>query len=206
MPLRERDKHTRWMNHEPIANLHEALDVLYVGWREQDKYLYTGSHRADEEKPEVWLDWYSEGDSGGDSSGTYYLEIEPAVAKQLVDEGLVEPMKELGWGYTHLLQEKKMLSQAGKEMLERLIVEKQRLAHSFLKPGTHSAFSSIFNAAGRGREHHRFGGKLYFEFKTPMPSDGTLKVYPGSGRILKFNEHGELVKDFSEPEEAKQSV
>ena len=131
---RKRDEHTYWYNEQPIATIHEALDALCKRWGDSGKrYIYT-----DNEKPELWICWYKEGSSGGDSAGTDYFEIKPEVTAELAKLGYIEKMAVPQIGYTYHEPYKFVLSREGERERERLYKEKKEIARSLLVPGEHS--------------------------------------------------------------------
>src|SRR3989344_3835161 len=159
MSLRPRDEYTYWWNEAPITDVHEALHLLRPQWGdpfgEKTRYL---SMRAD--PPELHIEWFADGDSGGASSGTYYLEIALTVVEQLQRDGFVQPLQVKGYGYSYPDPNKLIIS------------------------GEHSKFSGIFESTGWGRVHSRFGGRLFFDFVTPMKEK--VRVYPDTKEVKKL--------------------
>ncbi|HVZ75974.1 MAG TPA: hypothetical protein VG934_01725 [Candidatus Paceibacterota bacterium] len=180
MELRKRAQGDYWMNEAPITDSLEALHVLREEWNDTG-YRYISLR---EEKPEIHLGWFNEGDSGGATSGVDYLEIDPAIAKKLRDEQWVEPRRIPHWGYTEVRQDQLVLSQWGKREMERLLEEAMTSVRAQLKPGTHSEKSDVFKDAGYGRDHGRWGGRLYFDFRTPVGEK--VRMYADNGEFTQL--------------------
>ena len=181
MTPRKRSENTNWWNDGPITDEHEALQVLKKEWRGPDPiYL---SLKA--EQPEICQELHRQGD-GGRASSCYieYLEIDPKLAEQLIKESYVAPMRIPHMGYTETVRDKLVLTRTGEHRLETLNREKERLAQSLPVAGEHSKFSSIFELSKSEREHGRRGGKLYFEFVTPIKE--RVRVYPDTKEVLKL--------------------
>ena len=168
------------MNEKPVKDVHEALYLLRAQQGDKGpRYIFS---KGDEF--EIHHDWFHDGGSGSVSSGIHYLEIQRDVVGELLQKKFVQNMKILRWGSTHVDLLKFVLSELGKLELARLDEEQKTVAHSILKPGIHSQWSSIFNYIGKGREHERWGGRLYFDFKTPI--DEKVRMFPDTGEFQKF--------------------
>jgi len=183
MPLRRRNKYTHWWNEEPIADAYEALHLLKPQWGdpfgEKTRYL-----AMDKSPVELHIQWFADGDSGGASSGIYYLDIAPAVVEQLQKEYWVRPHMEVGWGYSRPNPYKLVISDHAKLLFNEYIESKKKEARKLLVAGKHSKFSGVFNDAGYDREYNRRGGRLYFDFKTPMGEK--VRVYPDIKKVKKL--------------------
>lgn len=181
MEQRKRDKFTHWRNQKPIADAYELLELLQPrqGGRSSDsRYL-----RADKNPPELEVDWYREGSSGGDSSGYEYYEVKPEVVEQLVREHWVEPNVVKFWGGSNIERHKLVLSELGKISLKKHIAGQAEEARRLLIPGEHSKISGLFEYRGYDRDgHDGEGGELYFEFETPQKE--RLQVFLASKRVV----------------------
>ena len=89
MSERRRNEYTRWSNKKPVVDIYELLALLKP--RQSGRYSDKRYLRNGRKPPELEVNWYSEGDSGGDRSGYDYYEVKPEVAEYLVREHLVEP-------------------------------------------------------------------------------------------------------------------
>ena len=183
MSLRPRDEYTYWWNEAPITEVHEALHLLRPQWGdpfgEKTRYL---SMRAD--PPELHIEWFADGDSGGASSGTYYLEIALTVVEQLQRDGFVQPLQVKGYGYSYPDPNKLIISRLGTLEIEEYLMRTEEEMRKLLIPGEHSKFSGIFESTGWGRVHSRFGGRLFFDFVTPMKEK--VRVYPDTKEVKKL--------------------
>ena len=183
MPLRKRDQYTHWLNEEPIADVYEALHLLKPQWGdpfgEKTRYL-----AMDKSPAELHIQWFADGDSGGASSGIHYLDIAPAVVEHLQKGYWVRPHMEVGWGYSRPNLYKLVISDHAKLLFNEYIERTREEARKSLVAGEHSRFSGIFNDAGSGREHGRCGGRLYFDFVTPMKE--RVRVYPDTKEVKKL--------------------
>jgi hypothetical protein len=179
---RRRDEHTTWYNDEPITDIHEVLGVLVMERRGSlCRYIDIGPYRADTTKPELHVEWYTEGDSGGDMSGWHYLQIDPGLVKQLVDKGYVEPKKNLYLGGFSLDQEKLILSQEGIRHLKWLDGEKKRIAVSLMRPGVYEELSPLYDERRVfATRDGRYGGKLHFKFE--MLNGDEVLVFPDTNQ------------------------
>jgi hypothetical protein len=181
MNPRKRDGATHWWNDRPITDEHEALYVLVKEWRGPDP-VYLSTKR---EKPEICQELHRQGEGGRESSYYIeYLEIDEELAKKLIKEQWVTPMRILHMGYTETVREKLVLSPHGLDHLKRLTQQKCALAKTLPVPGEHTQFSSILEETGCGCENGRRGGRFYVDLKTPM--DERLRVYPDSKQITKL--------------------
>lgn len=183
---RRRGEHSTWYNDEPITDLHEALDLLWLERNSvRERYLQIHNSLADPSKPEIHADWYTEGDSGGDMSGWYYFQIDPELAKQLQKEELVEPRKVLYMGGFYLEHEKLVLSGKGKEKRERLNREKKEAAIKLMRPGVYEKLQPLYDERRvfPEREHFlSFGsgyGRLAFTFY--MLNGDEVYIFPDTG-------------------------
>jgi hypothetical protein len=170
---------TYWHNEIPITDVHEALWLLQKEWSGQQPYIAMAEYNYTHKKtlaPELHQPWYSEGDSGGDSSGIYHLEISPEVVATLTKEEWVTPMKIPHWGGSTTDLNKRVLSHAGRTEFEWFIEAQQKVAQALPKPLVHSKFSGLFNPRGYGYTSRWGGGKLYFDFVTPQ--EERVRVYP----------------------------
>lgn len=158
MPLRKREGGGYWHNDKPIATLHYALHMLIPEFNGSSHYL-----RSDENPEVLHHDWYSEGDSGGDSSGTNYFEIDPEIVKVLHDKKYVEKEKVLGWGHTYEELYKFVLSREGRDELERLNKKAKEEALALLCPGKLSP-KDLKSTVVRGPKWQN--EELLFEFET----------------------------------------
>jgi hypothetical protein len=183
MPLRPRPKGDYWWNDAPITDIFEALDLLRPKWGDGfgDETRYVA---MDESPPEIHIQWFHDGDSGGASSGVHYLEITQEVVEQLRREGLVEPLMQKGYGWARPDPMRLIISPWGKHRLREYTNETREVARKLLVPGEHSKFSGIFNDAGYGRERSHRGGRLYFDFITPMKEK--VRVYPDTKEVKKL--------------------
>ncbi len=186
---RKRDKYTSWYNDEPIADLHEALDMLWLERNSvRERYLQIGDSVVDPSKPEIHADWYTEGDSGGDMSGWYYFQIDPELAKRLQKEELVEPHKVLYMGGFSLEHEKLVLSAKGKERREQLHKEKKAAAIKLMRPGIYEELLPLYDEhrVFPEREHFMsFGsgyGRLYVTFY--MHNGQEVYVFPDTRKSV----------------------
>ena len=177
LEVKSRSKDTSWENDAPIADLLEALDLLYEG-----HHVYRPKHYLSTRKspPEIHVEWYIDGDSGGGRSGTDYYQIDRAVSQQLIDGGFVTPRIEKGWGWSRRESEVLVLSEAGLTLREKLRDEQFQIAKAFLRPGVHSKWSSIFNCTGSSREKMEWG-RLSFSFITPLGEK--VRIYPDNGEF-----------------------
>jgi hypothetical protein len=188
MPIsenRKRDKNTHWMNSAPVTDLHEALFLLWPTpkGRRGPRYICTDRYIVDQYKPEIHQEWHHEGGSGQmPSSGSHYLQIDPELAKYIIDTNLVVPMQIPHMGYTEIVDYKLVLSDMGIRKHQLLCEAKLEVAKIFLLPRLHVADVPWSRKSADG-----WGGKLYFDFHIfaydehviVCPDDGTVEViYP----------------------------
>ena len=181
--LVERKPDGHYMNEEPIANAHEALDALVSGQHDSREGRYIDLHPRGGGTPELCVGWFADGDSGGASSGFHYWQIKPEVIKELQEKGWIEPKQIPTWGRTDTDHNKLVLSRDGKEELVRFTKEQREVARKLPVAGVHSKYSGIFEDAGYGRDGYNCG-KLYFEFVTPIKE--RVRVYPDTKEVLKL--------------------
>lgn len=181
MERRKRDEKTHWLNDQPITDEHEALFVLQREWQGPFP-IYLSMVNPD--RPEVCLEMHRPGD-GGRTSSCYieYLEIDSDLARRLIAQLWVVPMRIPHSGYTETVQDKFVLSRPGGDRLQALTQEKLQFAKTLPVPGEHTKFSSLFEEVRYGREHGRRGGRFFVDYKTPM--DERLRVFPDSKEIQK---------------------
>jgi hypothetical protein len=165
----------KYENKDPIVDQWEILDLLQKGENDslQGRYIYTNT-----EVPEICVGWYSEGDSGGDTSGTYYFLIDPAVIKTLKEKGLVEPKRQPMIGHTIIHEHRLVLSKDGEREIQAHH-DRQRTAAIKLRMKK----KTCFTCTGSSRDNCQFGA-LFFEFR----NNNTLnrsRVYPDSGKIVR---------------------
>ncbi|MGE5541229.1 MAG: hypothetical protein ACM3TU_03015 [Bacillota bacterium] len=179
-PLPKRTEHTTWKNPEPYTDIHAVLQLL----DEQSK-TYEPFHldqcRREGCEWEITVPWYTHGDSGGDRSGHDYYQIDPALAEQLVKDGLVIKRSIPHMGYTETREHEFVISRRGKVMLKTYLDEMREKAEALLVPGVHTDLTGEPASQGYDREHWRYGD-LYFMFK--LPTGGSCKVYPEQGKLV----------------------
>lgn len=173
----KRTEHTNYSNKVPIADMHEALELLMMDGSSTDPYHLTNRKGI----WEIVLPWYHEGSSGGDSSGFDYFQIDQELAKRLVDERKVEPRRKMRWGATDILQNELVPTRAAVRDEEVYRREMQAHAKSLLVVGLHTDLSGEAVSNGWGREEWRYG-RMYFDFK--MPNDNICRVYPESDEVV----------------------
>lgn len=181
---RKRGAHTYWYNDEPIVDIHEALDMLWLDQgSSSERYIAIGVEIVDLSMPELHADWYTEGDSGGDMSGWYYFRIDPELVKKLREEELLEPRKVLYMGGFYLEHDKLVLSDRGKQRREQLQEEKRAKAIKLMRPGVYEKIPPLFDEKRvyPRREHGTYGGELYFTFH--MISGDVVHISPDTGKI-----------------------
>ncbi len=187
MERRARGDNTLWRNSKPVADVYELLALLEN--RQSGRYCDTrylrpaNSGFRPTKCPEVEVDWYHEGSSGGDTGGHDYFEVAPQVAEQAVRERWVEPNVKKYWGGSTVEKDKLVLSELGKVTLNKYIREQMEEAKKLVVPMKHTKYSGLLEPRGYGQEgHDGEGGELYFDFETPMQEK--LRVYPKSKRVV----------------------
>ena len=179
MAFPPRNKHTFWYNEKPITDLNEALHLLdYPNWSDEPSYL---ARRDEADGWEIITPWYSEGDSGGDTSGNYYLQIDRALGQKLFEEKLVEPRRINYVGGFWLDDTQLVLTKDAKKRVETFHAEQRERARALLKPGVHTDLTGVPEPMRRRREQTNYG-RLYFDFR--CPNDTVCRIYPETGEVI----------------------
>lgn len=168
-----------WWNETPITDVYEALDLLSSENSAREP-IHLNAYDRDLKSWCIASPWYSEGSSGGDTWGTNYYQVDQSLVLALVLERFVEPLKEIGWGYTNYNKHKLVISEAGREKWRGKEKELLSEAESFLTLGVHTDLTGIPVRNGYGREHYRYG-RFYVDFITPAGQ--TCRVFPEQKHI-----------------------
>ncbi len=184
--MRRRTENTYWSNDTPITDLHEALDAI-GGYR---TYLYIGQDLADKARPEIRQDLSANYAASKENPKFTYLEIDPELARRLIAEKFVTPMRVSILGLIKTLNDMLVLSSAGWERRQGLREEKELLAQSMLKTEEYGAPSNVVNFR-HGRRHKGHWGEIFFDFKTP--SGEKVRVFPDNGKIEKLEKEKVLL-------------
>jgi hypothetical protein len=177
----KRGEHSYWENDEPYTDVHIVLELL-----NKQSPTYEPNHldrcTGEEYDWEIIVPWFTYGSSGGDRSGHNYHQIDTALAKELVDNGWVEPRKILHMGYTETRENEFVISPAGKKKLEAYLSEMKARAESLLVPGVHTDLTGSIRYRGHRRDDWGWG-PIYLIFDLPEDR-GQCHVYPDEGKIV----------------------
>ncbi len=176
----KRDAYSSWRNPEPFTDIHMALELL-AGDSTTTEPVYLQRCQGEDYEWQIVLPWYTHGSSGGDQSGYDYFQIDPVLAKQLVDERLVAIRRILHLGYTEERKDQFVIDRLGKRKVEDFKREMLAKAESMLTPGVHTNLTAEPERRGSSRDQWRYGA-LHFDFK--MPLGGICRVYPEEGRLI----------------------
>jgi hypothetical protein len=168
-----------------MTDLHEALEFLSSTSPVAGDEFHLHRFPFTDCEWELVAPWFTSGSSGGDRSGYHYYQIDPVLATELVKEGFVEKRRVRGWGYTRVVEDELVITEAGRQKLEAYLKEMRAKAESLLKPGVHTDLTGEVDHAGHNRDGYHCG-KLYFEFR--IPNQGRCRVYPEEGRLLEPEE------------------
>lgn len=177
----ERDKYSHWSNQEPITDVHEVLHFLAEQSRIANEEFHLHRTSGEEWEWELVAPWYTHGSSGGDRSGWDYYQIDPALAEQLVQDGLVTPHRIPRMGYMETRENELVLSSEGRMKVIAFDKEMRIVGEGLLTPGIHTDLTGTPDYRGYRREEFRHG-KLYYQFE--MPTGGICRVYPEEGKVL----------------------
>jgi hypothetical protein len=178
MTYPRRDKYSYWHNKEPVTDKYEALGLL-ADQNSSTRPIHLTKN--DEHGWEVVYPWFRDGDSGGCASGDDYFQIDQPLAQSLVNERLVEPFVEKGWGWSRPNPRMLVLARSAREDVRRYEREMQARALTMLILGVHTDLTGQAVSNGWGRESWRTG-PLHFDFKSP--SAQICRVYPEENRIV----------------------
>ena len=172
MTKRRRDQDTVWKNERPVSNIYELLALLKP--KEKGDYRPSATRHlcAKMRPPEVKIRLHCALE--GEDAFEYY-EVMPSVAKQAVDERLVESGALDDRGIYLFDERVSVLSERGKSLIRLIDKAKEFLA---------SQGSTMFF------EYHSWGGgsiggtsdTLFVEFETPQKK--RIRVYPNSKQAL----------------------
>ena len=176
-----RNEHSYWDNKEPITDINEALSFLSHQGSSSDPIHLARHRRPGGEVWELVKPWYAEGDSGGDTSGLDYYQIDPALAQRLVAERLVVPHVVKYWGGSYEENDKLVISSAARERDRNFEHEQLGAAEKFLTPGIHTDLTGKPKRVAWGRDHHWYG-RLYADYE--MPDGRRCRVYPEKGEVV----------------------
>lgn len=186
MSFAKRDEYSYWYNETPITDLHEALYFLAREGSSRDPYCLAkpGGYWGQKEVPDRWelhAPWYREGSSGGDTSGTDYYQIDPALAEQLINEGYVAPRRVKQWGHTEERKDELVITEKGRCVDEAFEKQMLKKAESMLVPGIHTDLTG--NPERRQYDRDKFRhGRFYVEFDTP--NEGRCRIYPEQDEMI----------------------
>jgi len=176
-----RNEYTHWNNEQPITDLHEALHLLGMSSSSSDPHHLARRHELLGEIWELVASWYREGDSGGDSSGFDYFQIDQNLARELVNERLVQShvVKYRGGSYEE--RDKFVISAVARERLHKLDTTLLVQAETLLRPGVHTDLTGKPNRTASGRDRWRYG-RFFVDYV--IPNGECCRVYPSEGALI----------------------
>lgn len=183
MPRYERTENTSWRNAKPATDLNE---VLYVLAEKNSSTTPVHLFRHPEDKDWNWeikIPWYRDGDSGGDSSGVDFYQIEEETALKLIKERLVEKRRIPQWGYTETRNREYVISSHGKRQLGEYHEQMREKAWALLKPGVHTDLTGARDIALCPSRKH-YGDDMRLFFVCNVPNGSRVHVYPEDGSIV----------------------
>lgn len=169
MTKRLRDQSSYWEDVEPVSNIRRLLDLLKPKEEGDFRPPATRYLHPKQQRPEVVVKLHDAGE--GEDPFKYY-EVRPSVAKQAVDERLVEFGASDERGIYRFDDRRCVLGDRGKRLLEYIDKAEDLLAGMGIYVCTYRAWGGVNSGTD----------KPYVEFETRQ--EERVRVYPDSGEIV----------------------